>query len=46
MSDKELLRFPIFKGVFNAALYRYATTKNVPPGFDPDASQQAWQPRQ
>jgi hypothetical protein len=34
------------QGVFNAALYRYAMTKNVPPGFDPGALQQAWQPRQ
>jgi Family of unknown function (DUF6159) len=33
------------QGVFNAALYRYATTKNVPPGFDTGDLQAAWQPK-
>lgn len=34
------------QGVFNAALYRYATTKDVPPGFSSGSLQGAWQPRQ
>jgi hypothetical protein len=33
------------QGIFMAALYGYAITKSVPPGFNPDDLQQAWQPR-
>lgn len=33
------------QGVFTAALYRYATTKEVPRGFDSSSLQQAWQPK-
>jgi Family of unknown function (DUF6159) len=30
------------QGIFVAALYRYATTKQVPPGFSQDAFRDAW----
>ncbi|HVB34145.1 MAG TPA: DUF6159 family protein [Patescibacteria group bacterium] len=33
------------QGVFTAALYRYATTKSIPPGFSAGSLQQAWQPK-
>lgn len=33
------------QGIFVAALYRYATTKQVPPGFSSDAFRNAWQPK-
>lgn len=33
------------QGVFTAALYRYATTKEIPAGFDSSSLQQAWQPK-
>jgi hypothetical protein len=33
------------QGIFMAALYRYATTQQAPPGFDPGDLQGAWQPR-
>lgn len=33
------------RGIFMAALYRYATTKEVPPGFYSADLQDAWQPR-
>ncbi|MDE3138137.1 MAG: hypothetical protein KGL59_16255 [Acidobacteriota bacterium] len=33
------------QGIFMAALYRYATTKEVPPGFNGTDLQDAWQPR-
>lgn len=32
-------------GIFNAALYRFATTKQPPPGFDPELIQSAFRPR-
>ncbi|HVB99596.1 MAG TPA: DUF6159 family protein [Candidatus Dormibacteraeota bacterium] len=34
------------QGVFTAALYRYATTRTVPPGFSAGSLLEAWQPRQ
>jgi hypothetical protein len=34
------------QGIFVAALYRYATTKEVPPGFNSGDLMEAWQPRQ
>jgi hypothetical protein len=34
------------QGIFMAALYRYATTHEAPPGFDSSDLQGAWQPRQ
>jgi Family of unknown function (DUF6159) len=34
------------QGIFMAALYRFATTKEAPPGFDSGELQGAWQPRQ
>jgi hypothetical protein len=33
------------RGVFNAALYRYACFKQVPPGFDHDLIASAWSPK-
>jgi len=33
------------QGIFVAALYRYATTKQVPPGFSIDAFKNAWVPK-
>lgn len=33
------------QGIFMAALYRYATTKEVPPGFSGGDLREAWQPR-
>lgn len=33
------------QGVFCAALYRYATTKDAPPGFDSGSLQGAWRPK-
>ena len=33
------------QGIFVAALYRYATTKQVPPGFSNDAFRNAWVPK-
>jgi hypothetical protein len=33
------------QGIFMAALYRYATTKEIPPGFYSADLQDAWQPR-
>ena len=33
------------QGIFVAALYCYATTKEVPPGFSSDAFRNAWQPK-
>jgi hypothetical protein len=33
------------QGIFNAALYSYATTKQVPPGFGRENFVNAWQPR-
>jgi len=33
------------QGIFTAALYRYATTKEVPAGFSSDAFRNAWQPK-
>jgi hypothetical protein len=33
------------QGIFVAALYRYATTKEVPPGFSNNAFRNAWQPK-
>lgn len=34
------------QGVFVAALYRYATTRHVPPGFQLEDLSGAWQPKQ
>ncbi len=34
------------QGIFMAALYRFATTKEAPPGFDSGQLQGAWQPRE
>lgn len=34
------------QGIFVAALYHYATTKQIPPGFYSADLQEAWQPRQ
>ncbi len=34
------------QGVFMAALYRYATTQQAPPGFSGDDLREAWQPRE
>jgi hypothetical protein len=34
------------QGIFNAALYRYATTKEVPPTFRLADFSTAWQPKQ
>lgn len=34
------------RGIFMAALYRYATTKDVPPSFRMDDFASAWQPKQ
>ncbi len=33
------------QGIFMAALYRYATTKDAPPGFSTSDFRDAWQPR-
>ena len=33
------------QGVFNAALYRYACFKQVPPAFDHDLVASAWAPK-
>lgn len=33
------------QGIFMAALYRYATTKSLPPGFRTEDLREAWQPR-
>jgi hypothetical protein len=33
------------QGVFNAALYRYACFKQVPPAFDHDLVAAAWAPK-
>jgi hypothetical protein len=33
------------QGIFNAALYNYATTKQIPPGFGRENFVNAWQPR-
>jgi hypothetical protein len=32
-------------GIFNAALYRYACFKQVPPAFDHDLVASAWAPK-
>ena len=34
------------RGIFVAALYRYATTKEAPPGFQRDVLAGAWQPKE
>ena len=34
------------RGIFVAALYRYATTKEVAPGFQRDDLAGAWQPKE
>ena len=34
------------QGIFTAALYQYAATKTVPPGFDPDSFAMAWTPKE
>jgi len=33
------------QGVFNAALYRYACFKQVPPAFSPELIASAWTPK-
>jgi hypothetical protein len=33
------------QGIFNAALYRYACFKQVPPAFDAELISSAWAPK-
>lgn len=37
--------FSALNGIFKAALYRFATTKQAPPGFDPELIQTAFRPK-